>query len=139
MTTLPGTPTAAKWVSQDEHRLEVQYDDDDEGFWFHYRKDRDLEIIKAILELITPEPYVAPVVVPVKVTKYQAKVALMVTGQLDAVEALMSDAYAPKAAQLAWSEATHFYRDSEFIALLAPSLNMDNAEIDALFVYAEQV
>lgn len=85
----------------------------------------------------TPTPYVAPVVVPYSVTPFQAKAALFAAGLLPAVEAAI--AAAPKIAQLAYSDATEFTRDSPTIAELSAQLGLTSAQIDALFTAAAAI
>ena len=126
--------TSAKYISKDNYRIEYVED----GVTKHI-KGFDHPLRPIILAIMAPEAFVPIVRVPEVVSKYQAKMALLVTDQLDAVEALMADVNTPMAAKLAWSDATNFYRDSEFITLMAPALNMTDAEIDALFVYAFQI
>lgn len=85
----------------------------------------------------TPEPYVAPVVIPFSVTPFQAKAAILQAGLLPAVEAAL--AAASPIAQLAWSDATEFTRDSPTIAALAAQLGLTDAQVDDLFIAASQV
>jgi hypothetical protein len=85
----------------------------------------------------TPEPYVAPVVIPFSVTPFQAKAAILQAGLLPAVEAAL--ATASPIAQLAWSDATEFTRDSPTINALAAQLGLTDAQVDDLFIAASQV
>lgn len=77
--------------------------------------------------------------VPTSVTPYQARVALLDAGLLDAVEALIVDPDTPKAAKLAWEYATTIQRDSVFIQTLGPALNLTSNQIDDLFRSAAQI
>jgi hypothetical protein len=69
--------------------------------------------------------------VPEAVTPYQARKALLASGMLDQVEALM--AQAPREAQLAWEYAIEVRRDDPFIALMAGQLGLTDAQVDDLF------
>ena len=135
---LPGTPTAAKWVSSDNFRLEVQYNNEPE--WHHYRTDRHGDLIDEILVFI-PEPatHVKPVIVPEQVSAYQARVQLERSGLLSSVQGLMDDPATDAEAKIAWEYATVFVRSSPFIASLAPGLGLTEQQLDQLFVDAVQV
>lgn len=85
----------------------------------------------------TPTPYTPPVVVPYSVTPFQAKAALLQAGLLDTVKAAI--AAASPIAQLAWSDATEFTRDSPTIAALSAQLGLSSAQVDALFVAAAAI
>lgn len=86
----------------------------------------------------TPTPYTAPPApVPGTVTPFQAKAALYAAGLLPAVEAAI--AASPKLAQLAYSDATEFTRDSPTIAALSAQLGLTSAQVDALFVAASKI
>lgn len=85
----------------------------------------------------TPTPYTAPVVIPFSVTPFQAKAALLVAGLLPAVEAAI--AAAAPIAQLAWSDATAFTRDSPTIAALSAQLGLTSAQVDDLFIAAASI
>ena len=75
--------------------------------------------------------------VPYTVTPFQAKAAIYAAGLLPAVEAAI--AAAPKVAQLAWSDATEFTRDSPTIAALSAQLGLSSAQVDALFIAAAAI
>ena len=79
-----------------------------------------------------PAPYI-----PYTVTPFQAKAALLQAGLLDTVKAAI--AAASPIAQLAWSDATEFTRDSPTIAALSAQLGLTSAQVDALFVAASQI
>lgn len=85
----------------------------------------------------TPTPYTAPTVVPYSVTPFQAKAAIYNAGLLPAVQAAI--AAASPIAQLAWSDATEFTRDSPTIAALSAQLGLSSAQVDALFVAAAAI
>jgi hypothetical protein len=86
----------------------------------------------------TPDPYVAPPPpIPYSVTPFQAKAALFAAGLLPAVEAAI--AAASPIAQLAWSDATAFTRDSPTINTLAAQIGLTSAQVDDLFVAAASI
>ena len=74
--------------------------------------------------------------VPVTVTKFQAKAALLMAGQLQAVEDLIAQSDA--LTQLAWREAD-FSRASPMIAGMAAQLEWDDAYLDDLFRRAARI
>ena len=85
----------------------------------------------------TPEP--APVVlpgVPQIVSAFQARAALAQAGMLAAVSAYMAGLPPDSISRLAWDHAQSFDRNSPTITALAPLLNLDSKQIDALFVAA---
>ena len=86
---------------------------------------------------VATDPPVLPPSVPFSVTPFQAKAALFAAGLLPAVEAAI--AAAPKVAQLAWSDATEFTRDSPTIATMAAALGLTDAQVDALFIAAKAI
>jgi hypothetical protein len=77
--------------------------------------------------------------VPPRVTPYQARMALLQAGLLDAVEALMADPATERAARIAWEYATVIERRSPFITALAPGLGLTSEQIDNLFRAAAQI
>ena len=85
---------------------------------------------------IEPEP---PVPVPSPVSRFQARAALHLAGQLAAVEALMQSPSTPVLARLAWQEAIEFRRESPTVAAMGAALGMSDADIDALFVAAAAI
>lgn len=74
--------------------------------------------------------------VPATVTKFQAKAALLLDGQLQAVEDLVAQSDAMT--QLAWREAD-FSRSSPMIASMASILEWDNEYLDDLFRRAARI
>lgn len=77
-------------------------------------------------------PYVAPMPpVPVSVTAFQAKAALLNAGLLDKAQAAVSAA-AP-IVQLAWATAQSYERSSPTVAALAAALGLSDAQVDDLF------
>lgn len=88
-----------------------------------------------------PEPEPESPSVPGAVTMRQARLALLAAGKLQAV----SDAIAAlpslqkDAAQIEWEFAATVERASPFLASLSVDLDLDEAELDALFVAAAQL
>lgn len=87
---------------------------------------------QAALVNLPSEPYI-----PFSVTPFQAKAALFQAGLLPSVQAAI--AAASPIAQLAWSDATEFTRDSPTIASLSAQLGLSSAQVDALFIAAAAI
>ena len=134
---LPGTITEPKYTSRENFRMEVLVD----GELQHWRRDRHQAWMEAVEadEALTIEEYVVPKIVPEEVTAYQARIALLSGGHLDAVEALMADAATDRAAKIAWEYGTTVLRSSPLIAALAPGLGLTEDQLDDLFIAAAQV
>jgi hypothetical protein len=68
----------------------------------------------------------------------QARLALLQAGKLAAVDAAIAALPSPakEAAQIEWEYATEVKRDSQLVTQLAPSLGLDDAALDALFIAA---
>ncbi|MEZ5688696.1 MAG: hypothetical protein R3E21_07955 [Caenibius sp.] len=79
--------------------------------------------------------------VPQVVSMRQARLALLGSGNLAAVDAAIASLPSPQkeAAQIEWEYATEVQRDSALIASLAPALGMNDAAIDTLFVAAAAI
>ena len=86
-------------------------------------------------------PPAPPVVnqIPQKVTAFQAKAALLHADLLDSVETMMADPATPRIVKLSCAETLHFERTSPTVAAMASALNLTDADVDALFVYAAEV
>ena len=132
-----GSPTAAKWVSSDNFRMEVQYDNLPK--WHHYRADRHSDVINEVIATIPVDAYVKPVIVPQEVSAYQARVQLERSSLLASVKALMEAPETDAEAKIAWEYATVFVRTSPFIQSLAPALSLTEAQLDQLFIDAALV
>src|SRR5690554_4724424 len=72
-----------------------------------------------------------------KVTRFQAKAALMQAGLLDDIEAAVA-ASADPLVELAWKEAS-FERLSPFVAQMQASINLTDEQLDELFDLAATV
>lgn len=75
--------------------------------------------------------------VPVEITRFQARAALYNAGLLNQAAALAESAGG--VALIAWHDAQGFRRDSPTIAALAPSLGLDDAALDALFIAGSKI
>lgn len=80
-----------------------------------------------------PEPQV-----PQRVSKAQAKLALLEAGLLDTVEASLAamEGVEGQRARIEWNDRTEFHRDHEFIGLLAGAIGLSKEQVDALFTRA---
>lgn len=76
--------------------------------------------------------------VPLFVTSFQAKAALLNAGKYAAVTAYMTSTASPLD-QLAWQEQVTFQRNDSIIANLAPVLGFSSADLDALFIAAAAI
>ena len=79
--------------------------------------------------------------VPTEVTMRQARLALHAAGKLAAVNAAIAALPDPPktAALIEWEYSSTVRRDSRFVALLGPTLGLDAAALDALFVAASKL
>ena len=84
------------------------------------------------------EPYVAPTsVVPFKVTRSQARRALLIRGKLALVQPAINsipDSLARGLAQIEWEDASEFERTNPIVLSIGAALSLD---LDELFIYAE--
>ena len=80
-----------------------------------------------------------PVIIPQSVTRFQAKAALSNAGLLTQVETMMADPATPAIYKLAWNDALTFERNSQTVTVMAQSLNLTSAQLDALFTAAAQI
>jgi hypothetical protein len=85
---------------------------------------------------IASNPLPAPSV-PIVVSRFQGKAALLQAGLLASVESAM--AQASPVAQLAWSEAVEFRRDSPTVSSIAATIGLTPQQLDDLFIAASQV
>lgn len=72
-----------------------------------------------------------------KVTRFQAKAALMQAGLLDDIEQAVSDSDDPMV-KLAWQEAS-FVRLSPLISAIAVAIGLSDEQLDELFETAARV
>lgn len=78
--------------------------------------------------------FVPSPIVPTRVEMAQARLALLQQGLLDDVEAAMSSM--PRDAQIEWEFRSHVVRTSPLVTALATQLQLDEAQLDALFTLA---
>ena len=72
-----------------------------------------------------------------RVSRFQARAALLAAGLLADVESAIADA--DPLTQLAWAEAVEWKRTSPTIAAIGATLDLTDAEIDDLFRAAAQI
>lgn len=90
--------------------------------------------------MITINPAkLAKINVPEKVARFQARGALLQSGFLEEVEAVMSHADTDAMAKLAWSDAQEFYRQSPTILGMAAVIGLTDKELDDLFILAATI
>ncbi len=98
---------------------------------------------EAGMQAAHPWAYMGPIV-PDKISRAQAKVALYNAGLLDTVEALIADAATPITIKIFWADENEFNRESPAIAAMYAALPGNagkdaaslSAELDGLFVAA---
>jgi hypothetical protein len=90
----------------------------------------------------TAGPYEPPPPrVPDRVSMRQARRALRVAGLLPAIEAAINAMSEPARtdARIEWDYSSEVQRHNGFVSVLAGSLGLDDAELDALFVAAGEI
>jgi len=93
------------------------------------------EIVSPAMPVYVPPPST----VPQTVSRLQARMALHLAGLLPQIEALMTDPATDMLTKLAWQDAQDFRRNSPTVAALAVLLDLDSAQLDALFVAAQAI
>lgn len=83
-----------------------------------------------------PEP---PPVIPDKVLRLQAKIALLNAGLLDKVETYVSDPKTDQVTKLAWAEAHEFTLASPVLLKIADAVGISPAKLQELFIAAGKV
>jgi hypothetical protein len=77
-------------------------------------------------------------IVPVEVSRFQAKAALSLAGKLEQAEAVVQASTDPLV-KLAWAEALVFRRDSPSINGLASAIGLSSQDLDNLFIQAATI
>ena len=86
----------------------------------------------------TPTAVTPPIFVS-EVGPYQARVALLRSGLLDEVEALMANPTTDAEIVIAWEKATVFKRNSTMIIGMGAALGLTEQQLDDLFVLAATI
>lgn len=76
------------------------------------------------------------IIVPQKITRLQAKLQLLEIGLLDEVEDLVAQ---DRKVQLYWKEADNFYRTDSILLGMATALNLNDQQLDDLFIEASKL
>lgn len=84
-----------------------------------------------------PDLPLPAMVVPVTVTRFQARAVLHLDGTLIDVEALV--AAADPLVQIAWVDASEFRRDSPAVASIATAMGWSQAYVDDMFIRASKI
>lgn len=74
-----------------------------------------------------------PPPVPQRVTRRQARLALLQAGLLGQVEEMMTAPATPAAVRITYEDATEWWRDDPLVASLGGALGLTAADIDELF------
>lgn len=127
------TITSAQWANEEETAAVVMTE---ESAAVMATADRT-PALWAQLSGVQVADYVVPNAVPLAVSPFQAKAALLNAGLLASVEAAI--AQASPVAQLAWTDAVEFRRDSATVATMAQALGLSSSAVDDLFRYAAGV
>lgn len=91
----------------------------------------------SLREYVPPPPAPeSPPAVPESVSHWQAREALRLAGILGAVNAHIDGLGDDHAAYVAWHYADRIRRNSPFVETLAPTFNLSEAQLDALFTQA---
>jgi hypothetical protein len=89
-------------------------------------------------EILTERPTQARIV-PLKVTRAQARSALLLRGLFHRVQLIIDavpDPLEQGLIQIAWDDALEFERYSPFVAMIGMALGLDDAGVDDLFIFA---
>jgi hypothetical protein len=92
----------------------------------------------AAWEILTERPTPARIV-PLKVTRAQARSALLLRGLFHRVQLIIDavpDQLERGLVQIAWDDALEFERYSPFVAMIGMALGLDDAGVDDLFIFA---
>lgn len=91
-----------------------------------------VEIIKPVVE----EVPVAENVVPTKITRLQAKLQLSEIGKFSQAEVFVQK---DEKAKIYWSDADYFYRNDEILLYMAEILEINDEQLDDLFLKASKL
>lgn len=89
-------------------------------------------------EILSARPEPQPVVPP-KVTRSQARRALLLRGLLDQVQPAIDaipDTTERRLAQIEWDDALDFERHNPLVVMIGQALGLDEAGLDDLFIFA---
>jgi len=86
-----------------------------------------------------PEWTPPPSTIPTVVSPLQGNVALIQTGKMDAVQALLNDPATDPMIKVVWDKASQFRRDSPTLQAVAQKLNWSESDLDALFELAATI
>ena len=88
----------------------------------------------------TPQPADIPIIaIPQTVSAAQAKIALFNAGLLTQVNTIMTNPATPVPMVISWNSAYNFDRSSPTLEALATQLGLTSAQLDALFIAADNV
>lgn len=77
--------------------------------------------------------------VPLSVSRFQARAALLQAGLLETVEAYMADPATDRFVRIAWEDAQEFLRNSPTVQSLQPLLDLTDEQLDDLFRFAATI
>jgi len=98
------------------------------------------EYLAWLAEGNTPEPYVPPPTpIPSSVTRFQALAVLAQAGYLDTIWTYIESLPRSNITRLAFENATEWERTSPTLATLATMLNLNEAQVDEMFMAAANI
>lgn len=120
-------------LHQDHVLCSIEVDAEQRLNWTAYRANDTRDGI----EPLPPVPL--PMVVPARVTRRQARQALLLAGLLDQVPTLIAaipDATQRALAQIEWEDSQEFERSRPLVISIGSALGLDAAGLDQLFIQA---
>lgn len=100
-------------------------------------------MVDGVLRDMTPEEIAewqaaqdTPPPVPSRITRRQARLALLEAGLLDVVEQIMANPETPRAVRITYEDATEWWRNDPMVAQFAAELDLTSEQVDALFYRA---
>lgn len=105
-----------------------------EGFDIKFNVEKNsFEYVEIIKPVVKDEVSVDENIVPIKITRLQAKLQLLEIGLLDEVEELAKQ---DRRVELYWKDADYFYRNDEILLGVASALGLTDEQVDDLFIKA---
>jgi len=92
-----------------------------------------------IEDYVPPVPVAPAAIIPEKTSRLCARLTLLDAGKWSLIQPAINTLEEPQKsiAQAFFEDAEYWYRDDQFVNLLAPLMGMSELEVDALFIAAE--
>lgn len=108
-----------------------------EGFDIKFNAEQNrFEYVEIIKPVVEDEVSVDENVVPIKITRLQAKLQLLEIGLLDEVEEMVKQ---DRRVELYWTDATNFYRTDEILLGMATTIGLNDEQLNDLFLQASKL